>query len=1295
MSQAKLVELVFDPDHPNFLQGLDYLLKLKLVSNKFALNPAHPDFLEGLDCLLELGLVSDEFVLQLGRSQFSCPVPEYVRAVKPEPVKRKVEVSQIPAIPTVWERFLAELSVRWLLFLGVFLVVLSSGVLVASQWANFPAVGQYLVLWGYTVVFGFVGFWAGGQKELRLTSQTLQAVAILLVLLNFWAVDEFNIWQSIPQSLVTIAAIFILLLGVNIFARGKDWSQSMFVGFFALGICHWGWNSFLDPAIAVYLGIATIIVILWGLPLWAKRAHPQKIPEKIGVEFVLFGLGLLLFRAIAFTAIPIGELGLGVGALGWLLTELEQDRIQRLKPPKSQELLAHPWEMGGAILLLLGWGVTVGRYDWQVLGVSALAVVWLIQKLRRDWLVPDLIVLFVVGLQGGILCRNVIPTGIRHSVTTTAVEFSQAQDFPYAIYSVTLLPYLLIWAIAAIWFYLADKKDLAKTSEYLLLGLGAILAGLSLPNPTWRALNFTISAGIWFYFAEYSRAYLRRNYLYLSHGMALLALGGVVELLFSGLGLFAWSNLCLIVLVLEWGFCLLPTTSSRRKIWQQSAWHYGFLLAVTSFVLIAIAPLEQLPLLRLSWLVVPCCATVVGWRRKRAWRREAVWISTIGLMMLPLCGTLTAEANFTDAWVNGESLSFLRLCLAIAAGLMFANVRLMPIRILGHFHLAFGTTLIISLIFQQIIAWQWLIIGSIASGIFWGLATLLARKRRYLGRLYRKICHQWGFVCAGLVALILLRNSINKFEYFWYLSVHTEVLISSALLCIIVLLYYWQNPKNEAFLIGAIALESGLIEGVMINQDSPSIIAIINLILATLFFGLQKWKIRLENISLWEAYPLIFTLLGCCWRWSSWTALTGLLMIYGGLLFFASASIYQNVGFLRFLGFASITFGLYETVIYQMLQSSGGYASDGLTVLALVGVAIALIYRSLHWFCTTKGRTTLATIPLKEILIAAHIHWAIAAGLKLLTLPYFSLTPPTFKVMAIAVNICLAIYAFIQAHNQGQDKTSKWSDWWIYVGAIELVTTGIQARWLWTELETVDPFRVLLVSLLALMIFQLPWTNMGWQQAPWHRVGIAMPAFCIVMTASEDVSYLSLASITLVYLRIAQIQKNVRWGYLSLIFGNWLIGKILFAFDLIQPLSYALQIGLSILLIAQIDPDFQGKKGRASRHLLRLLGSGIICVIALINYQEFGITPAIISFAFIFLSLGLQIRAFLYNGTITLIMTGLYQMVILIDSYSFAKWVIGLVAGILLISIAANFEQRRQQILRVIQNWVEELNHWQ
>lgn len=1268
---------------------------------KFTVNSDHPNILAGLDSLLALGLVNDEFVRHIGQSHFSSALPETkvlsetVVAI-PKPKKPKVVTPKIPAVPTIWQRFLDELSVRWLLFLGVFLVVLSSGVLVASQWENFPVVGQYLVLWSYTVIFGFVGFWAGGEKELKLTAQTLQAVAILLVPLNFWAVDEFNIWKSVPQSAVAIAAIFSLLWGVGIFAKGKDWSKPIFSGFFALSLCHWGWDNVFNPVIGVYLGIGVVIVILWGLPLLAKRSRPQKVPENIGLEFVLFGLGLLLFRAIAIEQIPVGQLGLGLGLLGWLLTELEWDRMARLNPPQSNEAIAHPWETGGAILMLWGWLVTIGRYEWQVIGVSGLAAIWLAQRLRRTWQVADLVALFFVGLQGGILIRNVIPTGFKASVTTAAVEFSQAQDFPYSVYSVTLLPYLLIWAIAAIWFYRAGKKDLARASEYLLLGLGVILAGLSLPNATWRFLNFSIAAGIGFYFTHYSRPYIRRNYLYLCHGMGLLVIGSVVERLFPALNGWMWGSLCLIALVAETLFCILPTKNAARKLWQRSSWHYAIALAVGSWILyIAYLPDMYAPMMRSPWIIAPCCATLVALKKQKIWRQTAVSLSTLGLLLLP-CGGMFAVAMESPPVAGGQS--FVQLVVAIAAVVMWANVRLLPSLTMVHWHITAITGLIISLLISQVTDWQWLIVGSLGSGLFWGSAKVLQQRqqRHFLLPLYRRACHQWGLVCAGLAALFLTQHYVHLWESFAYATheFQSERLIGSVLLLAVTVIYYWRNPNNEAFIIGGIAIETCLTTTMTLQDENGLAIASGNLALAALFWVMKRTIPRLQNISFWQSYPLIFTILGFSWRFYSFNAFTGLWMFIAGCLIFAISSDYNN-RFLRFLGFASITWGVYETVIYQMSQSTGNNIGNALTVFAFIGIVLALIYRSLVWFQTSRGQEKFATIPLKEILIAGHLHWAIAAGFKLLTLPYLLPEPPSFRILAIAINIFLAFYAFIQANNQTQDTTSKWSDWWIYVGALELVTTGIQARWMWTQLETIDPFRVLLVSLLALMIFQLPWTNMGWQQAPWHRVGVAMPALCIAMTASSDVSYLSLLSISCVYLRIAQIQKNVRWGYLSLIFGNWLIGKVLFAFNLIQPLSYALQIGLSILLIAQIDPDFADRKKRKLRHYLRLLGSSIICVIALINYQQFGITPAVISFAFIFLGLGLQIRAFLYNGTVTLILTGIYQLIILIDTYSFSKWVVGLVAGIILISVAANFEKRRLQIMTVLKHWVQELEQWQ
>jgi len=64
-------------------------------------------------------------------------------------------------------------------------------------------------------------------------------------------------------------------------------------------------------------------------------------------------------------------------------------------------------------------------------------------------------------------------------------------------------------------------------------------------------------------------------------------------------------------------------------------------------------------------------------------------------------------------------------------------------------------------------------------------------------------------------------------------------------------------------------------------------------------------------------------------------------------------------------------------------------------------------------------------------------------------------------------------------------------------------------------------------------------------------------------------------------------------------------------------------------------------------------------------------------------------------GTATFVLTVFYQLVVLSFRYPFSKWVIGLIAGIIFISIAANFEQRREQILGIFQNWANQWREWE
>ena len=172
-------------------------------------------------------------------------------------------------------------------------------------------------------------------------------------------------------------------------------------------------------------------------------------------------------------------------------------------------------------------------------------------------------------------------------------------------------------------------------------------------------------------------------------------------------------------------------------------------------------------------------------------------------------------------------------------------------------------------------------------------------------------------------------------------------------------------------------------------------------------------------------------------------------------------------------------------------------------------------------------------------------------------------------------------------------------------------------------------------------------------------------------------------------------EKNLRWSYISLGFIDWAIIRFLLEYQLINTLSQAIVMGLSILYIAQFDPIFQANKKRILRHYLRLLGSGIINITAITFNQNIGVIPLSSSLLTIGIGLSFKNRAFLYGGTLTFIITVLFQLFIVSLKYSFIKWLIGLGLGIILITMAAIFEKRKEKMIKVWQNWSEIFSYWQ
>ncbi|MEO1186768.1 MAG: DUF2157 domain-containing protein, partial [Cyanobacteria bacterium J06636_27] len=177
------------------------------VKFEVTLPSEHPHLLEGLDEWLHLGLISDAQVKQFCWEYLTCRVILQAEITPPRPVETKLPQPRKPAekvkktatpslLSTMWQSLRAEFSVRWLLFLGMFTVIISSGALAASQWERFTAVLQYGVLFAYTLSFFGLSFWTGKQANLRLTSGALHIVTMLLIPINFWAMDSFGLWQN-------------------------------------------------------------------------------------------------------------------------------------------------------------------------------------------------------------------------------------------------------------------------------------------------------------------------------------------------------------------------------------------------------------------------------------------------------------------------------------------------------------------------------------------------------------------------------------------------------------------------------------------------------------------------------------------------------------------------------------------------------------------------------------------------------------------------------------------------------------------------------------------------------------------------------------------------------------------------------------------------------------------------------------------------------------------------------------------------------------------------------------------
>ena len=1330
---------------------------------------SHPELLTGLEAWLRLGLLSPAEVEQLCRQYLVCPLTnpavylseiDNPRAPRNEPkvpalstpqalpssresVATPTKTTQTPNfIAQILHSLIAEISVVWLLFLGVFMVVVSSGVLAASQWERFPAAGQYGVLLAYTLTFWAISTWANRQQNLHLTAQTLQEVTLLLVPINFWAMDTFGLWRYPWDWAVAIAAALILTW---ITARiikdqyqsfsGKNITRSIALNHLGLSYLHWGWGSLGFSLAAVYLGtVGTAAATVYQVQqqrlqsitragntetLAAASSSSRDFLTYKKAALVAYSLGILLGRAIFVKDVNIAEMGLALGICGVLLAWLDwQHPLASGTTDNNISDQPNPsnffkWQLAGMGLLGLGYLVCFRDIPLQAIAVSGLAVWFFYNRLVRFWQEFDLLMLEAVGLQSIWLFWRVLPLGIKTQFVAFLTQLTNSQQTPWAFWGVLLLPYLILMVSVAQWLYRKRKFQLARFGENLALGLGIVLTVVSLVNPFWRSLNLfvsTLTLGwiAWKYVsAENYRGVSRQTsaveqqgnpaiLVPLTHIIGLCAIASVIDLFFPNQTSNIWSAILLTFMASEWVFFAWMKAAPSRdnsaffrwhSAWFQSSWYLGLVLAGFSFILLqdyliagTATPRPQWSLL---WLATPLALTAVAKYTEVPHKQVASTFSAIALIF----------AQFLIFTFPGYRLSGF----GFAALLMLVNTYYLvklPAAVIGvGFGLSFVAAAIDRLGFVS--GWDWAIAGAIAVLSLWLLRSIIVRFSSRLPESSLAEIYDRALVARATLLAGLLLTTITFYSLDFYagstLSSPASPEVLAAILVIMAAIIFRSLRQLSPLAIYSWAWSLELLTAVGLSFVYRTTI---NLAVANIALGLftqllgDWWRRRHRaqtNLPSIHFIPLVYGVLGLIFRSHTFANWTGLTVLGASLIAIGIGRREQEFKPLAYLGLIGVSVAAYESLLYQLFQTSGGVFGDGLIVLATLGTTLTYIYRILSPWLSNYLHLTNA-----ELKIFTHLHWVLSSWLLI-----WASTNDIKSGLSLGLvtGALLVQYAFWQGRN---NLDRQWAEIWIYLGWLEAF--GVRLYWINTPLVKyisgpLGPWKVALASLFAYFIYILPWDNWGWSKKPWQVIASLIPIVAILESPAKFYPT-SLLIAAAFYVFLAWERQEVRFTYVSVAIIDWIILRWFWQIGLTQQEFYVTPLGLSLLYITQFDRTLKLPAEKPLRHTLRMFATALICGIPLLTQQSHGLVAGAFSLVAIAAGLALRVRAFLFVGTGVFLINVFYQLVVLIFDYPLIKWAIGLACGIVFIWIAATFETRRDRISALVQHWVLQLQSW-
>ena len=588
----------------------------------------------------------------------------------------------------------------------------------------------------------------------------------------------------------------------------------------------------------------------------------------------------------------------------------------------------------------------------------------------------------------------------------------------------------------------------------------------------------------------------------------------------------------------------------------------------------------------------------------------------------------------------------------------------------------FGGNLFASYAPTRLYDWFWVLLPLMSLALS-AVSRLLRRRSGHMAVVYRRACYGWGYLlnvglAVGLFGMVFL--SFSRPEV-----VLRPIQLGASFTVLATIYSLWLRPNASGLYLVALAVEGCVCLLSWLGPWPQDLMAMGTLLAG--FASFVCWrdhpKIKLRH---WDILPLLFAGAGWLLGHYDFYAYTGLYTM-GAALITLLVGRRRGLRGVTYLGIAALSFGVYELLVYQLLQSGGEHPGDALVLFGGLATLVAMGDRVLvRWsdrlFRLTRG----------QFLTVAHVHW-LTASLFLMT----ALVAP-MRVWAEVTWFGLMLVLMAYGMTAGRVQSG-----FLYAG----VAQGLGA--IAFGLAQVLPLSLLglwggaMAVGFAVILYYLPWSRYGWEPLPERQMAMILPAGVVALSL-PTVGLSSLLLSGAWYFWVSQRPNLVRLSYLGLAFGNWAVFRLLDRWFMVTPMWVAILLGCSLLLVVQWEPLLRSPQRREVRHWLRCVALGLMALMAL--YESDGdlgwsLVTVLSGLLLGIGGLALRVRSFLYVGTILFLVKVLWMLWAFVADHSFLLWALGIILGVVLIWVAATFESRRSQAIALLDRWVDALGRWQ